>query len=497
MIEEGVGPPRGLDPFWYTPASAADRRPFEPMALRRKPLILVADDEADIRASLRMILEYEGFELAEAASGPDAVQKVESLHPDAALLDIKMPRMDGLEVLAELRRKEPELPVVMISGHGTIQTAVEATRLGAFDFMEKPLERDRVLLVLRNAVERRRLLAENRDLRISFEERFRLIGDSPVLRQAQEAIARAAPTRASVLITGESGTGKELVARAIHGNSTRSGKTFIKVNCAAIPEELIESELFGHEKGAFTGAVREQVGKFVQADGGTIFLDEIGDMSLKTQAKVLRVLQDGEVEPVGAAKSFMVDVRVIAATNKELAAEIRHGRFREDLYFRLNVVPIHIPPLRERKEDVDALVDHFAGAFSRENNYRPKIFTSDALAALRALPWPGNVRELRNAVERLIIMTPADTVRPSDLPPGLGGDLGATPRQDAAGALVVRHAGNTLQAFKDAAERAYLVEKLRENDWNIAATAKAIDTPRSNLYKKLEAYGIGREKDGQ
>jgi two-component system nitrogen regulation response regulator NtrX len=285
------------------------------------------------------------------------------------------------------------------------------------------------------------------------------------------------------------------VARAIHGNSTRTAKPFIKVNCAAIPEELIESELFGHEKGAFTGAVREQMGKFVQADGGTIFLDEIGDMSLKTQAKVLRVLQDGEVEPVGAAKSFTVDVRVIAATNKNLQEEIRAGRFREDLYFRLNVVPIHIPPLRERGEDIDALVEHFSDAFCRENNYRRKTFTPDALAALGALPWPGNVRELRNAVERLIIMTPGDVVRASDLPPGLGGDLGAARLPDGAGALAVRHAGSTLQAFKDAAERAYLVEKLRENDWNIAATAKAIDTPRSNLYKKLEAYGIAREKD--
>jgi two-component system nitrogen regulation response regulator NtrX len=465
------------------------------MTLRRKPLILVADDEADIRSSLRMILEYEGFELAEAGSGPEAIKKVEALHPDAALLDIKMPGMDGLEALAELRRREPELPVVMISGHGTIQTAVEATRLGAFDFMEKPLERDRVLLVLRNAIERKRLLAENRDLRLSFEESFRLIGGSPALRQAQEAIARAAPTRASVLITGESGTGKELVARAIHRNSTRAAKPFIKVNCAAIPEELIESELFGHEKGAFTGAVRDQAGKFVQADGGTIFLDEIGDMSLKTQAKVLRVLQDGEVEPVGAAKSFTVDVRVIAATNKSLLEEIRAGRFREDLYFRLNVVPIQIPALRERREDIDALVQHFGDAFCKDSNYRRKAFTPDALEKLRALPWPGNVRELRNAVERLIIMTPGDAVRAADLPAGLGLELSQTGRTDGAGSLTVRHAGNTLQAFKDAAERAYLVEKLRENEWNIAATAKAIDTPRSNLYKKLEAYGIAREKD--
>ena len=466
------------------------------MDARRKPLILVVDDEADIRASLRMILEYEGMDLVEAASGPEGLRKAEASHPDAVLLDIKMPRMDGLEVLAELRARDQDLPVVMISGHGTIATAVEATRLGAFDFMEKPLERDRVLLVLRNAVERRRLQQENRDLRLSFEERFRLVGSSQALRTVQEAVARAAPTRASVLITGESGTGKELVARAIHRNSTRSGKPFIKVNCAAIPEELIESELFGHEKGAFTGATRDQVGKFVQADGGTVLLDEIGDMSLKTQAKVLRVLQDGEVEPVGAAKSFTVDVRVIAATNKNLPEEIRAGRFREDLYFRLAVVPVEIPPLRERREDIDELVASFAETFCRDNNYRTKTFAPDALEILRGLPWPGNVRELRNAVERLIIMSPGDVIHAKDIPAGLGIDLGTGQAAPLRGTLAVPHAGSTLQSFKDTAERSYLVEKLRENDWNIAATAKAIDTPRSNLYKKLDAYGISKERDG-
>jgi two-component system nitrogen regulation response regulator NtrX len=464
------------------------------MAVRSKPLILVADDEEDIRASLRRILEYEGLSLVEAASGPEALDRVAEETPDAVLLDIKMPRMDGLEVLAELRKRDAELPVVVISGHGTIQTAVEATRLGAFDFMEKPLERDRVLLVLRNALERRRLQVENRDLKLSFEERFRMIGESPALKRVQEAIGRAAPTKASVLITGESGSGKELVARAVHGNSDRADKPFIKVNCAAIPEELIESELFGHLKGSFTGATRDQVGKFVQADHGTIFLDEIGDMSLKTQSKVLRVLQDGEVEPVGAAKTVTVDVRVIAATNKNLPTEIEGGDFREDLYFRLNVVPIELPSLRERRDDIPALVTYFAETFCADNNYKHKTFDAGAIEALRGMPWRGNVRELRNAVERLIIMTPGDAVQADDIPAGLGLALGK-PEASTDGAIVVNHVGERLQSFKDSAERSYLVAKLRENDWNIAATAKAIETPRSNLYKKLEAYKISRETD--
>ncbi|HXV77994.1 MAG TPA: sigma-54 dependent transcriptional regulator [Candidatus Polarisedimenticolaceae bacterium] len=470
------------------------------MALEHKARVLVVDDEADIRASLKMILEYEGMRMIEAASGPEALDRVRDDDPDAVLLDIKMPRVDGLEVLAQLGKTRPDLPVVMISGHGTISTAVEATRLGAFDFMEKPLERDRVLLVLRNALERRRLVQTVREYRLSFEERFRLVGGSDSLAQIEQAIARIAPTKASVLITGESGTGKELLARAIHGNSTRADKPFVKVNCAAIPEELIESELFGHVRGSFTGATKDQAGKFVRADGGTIFLDEVGDMSLKTQAKVLRVLQDGDVEPVGAAATLTVDVRVVAATNKDLPVEIEAGNFREDLYFRLNVVPLHLPPLRERSEDVPPLVEYFAKSYCRDNNYREKRFTRAALAALSRLPWRGNVRELRNAVERLIIMTPSDTIDEANLPAGLGLALGGPHGSvvtSAAGSLVIPHRGVGLQEFKDRAERAYLEAQLEANDWNIAATAKAIGTPRSNLYKKLEAYGLGREKDGR
>jgi two-component system nitrogen regulation response regulator NtrX len=467
------------------------------MSSPTKPCILVVDDEQDIRSSLQRILEYEGMRFEEAASGSEALERVAAHDPDAVMLDIKMPRMDGLEVLAELRKRKPDLPVVMISGHGTISTAVEATKLGAFDFMEKPLERERVLLVLRNALQQRQLREENRDLRLAFEEQYQMVGASTALEELRAAIARCAPTRASVLITGESGTGKELVARAIHRNSPRSRKAFVKVNCAAIPEELIESELFGHVKGSFTGATRDQVGKFVRADGGTIFLDEVGDMSLKTQAKVLRALQDGEVEPVGAAKIVTVDVRVIAATNKSLPDEIGDGRFREDLYFRLHVVPVEIPPLRERPEDIESLVNHFTESFCAENNYRTKTFSPKAMEVMRGAVWRGNVRELRNAVERLLIMTPGDTIDPGDLPSGLGMALGDDASSVPAGWLRLPGEGLTLQQFKDNAERSFLVSMLRANDWNVAATAKAIETPRSNLYKKLDAYEISRDKDGQ
>jgi two-component system nitrogen regulation response regulator NtrX len=463
------------------------------MAPRRKPLVLVVDDESDIRSSLRMILEYEGYDLSEASSGEEALRRLESDRPDAVLLDIKMPRMDGLEILARVKQSDPALPVVVVSGHGTIATAVEATRLGAFDFMEKPLERDRVLLVVRNALESGRLEKENRALKLTFEERFKMIGDSAAMKAVSGQIALAAPTKASVLLTGESGTGKELVARAIHRNSPRASKAFVKVNCAAIPEELIESELFGHEKGSFTGALRDQTGKFLQADGGTIFLDEVADMSLRAQSKVLRALQDGEIEPVGAAKSFVVDVRVIAATNKRLEDEIAQGRFREDLFFRLNVVPIRLPPLRERREDIAPLVSWFAASFCGEHGLKPKTITSDAIEALTRLPWRGNVRELRNAIERLLIMTPGAAIHAADIPVGLG----LAPPGDATLEVTPAGAGAaTLQHFKDAAERAFIIAKLEEHDWNVAATAKAIDTPRSNLYKKLEAYGIRRETDG-
>jgi two-component system nitrogen regulation response regulator NtrX len=459
-----------------------------------KSRILVIDDEAAIRDSLKMTLEYEGYEFLAAATGQEGLALIERESPDLVLLDVKMPGMDGLEVLDRVRAINDALPVVVVSGHGTISTAVEATKKGAFDFIEKPFASDRVLVSLRNALDQRRLRDENRSLKKAVEVRHQMIGDSPALRQVTAAIARAAPTNATVLIQGESGVGKELVARTIHRNSLRSRERFVQVNCAAIPEELIESELFGHEKGSFTGATEKQVGKFEQADRGTIFLDEVGDMSAKTQAKVLRVLQEGEVERLGSARTIKVDVRVIAATNKNLEEEIERGRFREDLYFRLAVIPIFVPPLRDRPGDIPLLVRYYIEQLSRDSNARPKRITQAALEALQRYRWKGNIRELRNTVERLIIMSAGDTIDVADLP-DLVRSTGVPATVKASGDNDSVKAG-TLREFKDVSERAYLVSKLRENGWNISKTAEVIDTPRSNLYKKLEQYQISQETDG-
>jgi two-component system, NtrC family, nitrogen regulation response regulator NtrX len=459
-----------------------------------KSRILVIDDESAIRDSLKMTLEYEGYDVIGAATGQEGLALAEREAPDLVLLDVKMPGMDGIEVLERLRSMNDALPVVVVSGHGSISTAVEATKKGAFDFIEKPFASDRVLVSLRNALDHRQLRDENRSLKKAVEVRHQMVGDSTALRQVMAAVARAAPTNATVLIQGESGVGKELVARTIHRNSLRSRERFVQVNCAAIPEELIESELFGHEKGSFTGATEKQVGKFEQADRGTIFLDEVGDMSPKTQAKVLRVLQEGEVERLGSARTIKVDVRVIAATNKNLEEEIEKGRFREDLYFRLAVIPIHVPPLRERPEDVPLLVRHYIDYFSRENNTRPKRITQAALEGLQRHRWKGNIRELRNTVERLIIMTAGDAIDAADLPGSLR-SFSPPGAAKPAGESDQAKAG-TLREFKDSAERAFLVAKLRENGWNISKTAEVIDTPRSNLYKKLEQYQISQETDG-
>ncbi len=455
-----------------------------------KPRILVIDDEAAIRDAMRMILEYEGYDCLLAPTGQDGITMVEREAPDLVFLDIKMPGMDGLEVLDRIRVMADGLPVVMISGHATVSTAVDATKRGAFDFIEKPLESERVLVTVRNALDQSRLVTENRALRRAAEVRHEMVGESAALRGVMDAIGRAAPTNATVLILGESGVGKELVARAIHRNSQRSRERFVQVNCAAIPEELIESELFGHEKGSFTGATEKQIGKFEQADRGTIFLDEVGDMSQKTQAKVLRVLQEGEVERLGSARTLKVDVRVIAATNKQLEEEIAKGTFREDLYFRLSVVPIHVPPLRDRREDVPLLVRHFAELMARDNNFRPKRFTPAAIELMQQHRWKGNIRELKNTVERLLIMAPGETIDVGDL----RGVLRVESRtNDEDGG---REKPGTLREFKEVAERQFLVEKLRENAWNISRTAEVIGTPRSNLYKKLEQYGIAQESDG-
>ncbi len=446
--------------------------------------VLIVDDEPAIRESLRMILEFEGYRVEEAINGLEALQKTRERPPDAILLDIRMPEMDGLETLKALRERGYEMPVLVLSGHADVATAVEATRRGAFDFFEKPLQRERVLLSLRNAVEAYRLQRESRQPVSS--DGVDLIGTSPAMRRLRETIDLAAPSPATVLISGESGTGKELVARAIHALSQRRSQAFVQVNCAAIPEELIESELFGHEKGSFTGAVRKQTGKFVAADGGTIFLDEIGDMSARTQAKVLRVLESGDVEPVGADRVVRVNVRVVAATNRELEGEIKSGRFREDLFYRLNVVPIRTPPLRERLEDVPLLVEHFARRFCEGNNYRRKRFTVEGIELLQAHPWKGNVRELRNLVERLLILSPGDTIGREFVAAALGGG-----REEFGQAF---QGLKTLREFRDQAEKLFLVQKLAEHNWNVTQTAIAIDTPRSNLYKKMEQYEIKRKE---
>jgi len=476
------------------------------------PRILVIDDEAPIRDSLRMILEYERYECVLAASGPDGLAQLKRERPDAVMLDIRMPGMDGLEVLKAIRAVDETLPVIMISGHGTHATAFEAAKSGAFDYVEKPLSSERVLLTLRHAFSVSQLRSENRELKLAMESRYEIVGESPALRRVLGSVAKAAPTNATALLLGESGVGKELVARAIHRNSARAGQRFVQVNCAAIPEELIESELFGHEKGSFTGATEKQVGKFEQADRGTIFLDEVGDMSPKTQAKVLRVLQEHEVERLGSARTIKVDVRVVAATNKDLEAAIARGEFREDLFFRLNVIPIVVPPLRERREDIPALVSHFASRLSAEHNLRPVRFAPATIEVLQRQHWRGNIRELRNAVERLLIMAPGDTIRVEDLPADMRAAAetttdapagrGAGPSAAAsAPAGVTTPSGRgadatTLRDFKDAAERAFLVGKLREHNWNISKTADVIDTPRSTLYKKLEQFAISQEADG-
>ncbi len=450
--------------------------------------VLVIDDETGIREAIRMTLEYEGYRIDEARSGQDGIDKATKVDYDVILLDIKMPILDGIEVLDNLKEQKVTTPVVMVSGHGDVHTAVECTKRGAFDFLEKPLNREKLLLTVRNAVRQRSLESENTELRAKSEKEYHLVGKSSVMDDLKGQIELAAPTKATVLIQGESGTGKELVARDIHRRSSRSSMPFVQVNCAAIPEELIESELFGHEKGSFTGAVRKQTGKFVAADGGTIFLDEIGDMSLRAQTKVLRVLQEGEVEPVGAATVVKVDVRVIAATNKDLAEEIKAGRFREDLFYRLNVSPMMTTPLRERRDDIAILAEHFARLFSEEYNRHPKKFSNSAVKALRDAPWRGNVRELRNMIERMVIMVASDTIDIGDLP----AEFFRTAGDIIESAMKM----TTLQLFKDEAEQAFILAKLREFGWNVSKTAEEIDTPRSNLYKKIEQYNIKRETGG-
>jgi two-component system, NtrC family, nitrogen regulation response regulator NtrX len=456
------------------------------------PTILVVDDEPGVRSSLSGVLRDEGYSVEAVPSGEACLERLTRGPVDLIVLDVWLPGMDGLATLARLRERQVDAQVVLISGHGNIESAVRAIKMGAFDFVEKPLSLEKTVLVIRNALHQRRLEQENRALRARVDRTETMVGASHAMRQLREQVAMAAPTNGRVLIYGENGTGKELVARTIHNLSRRRNHAFVEVNCAAIPEELIESELFGHVRGAFTGAVADRRGKFEAADGGTIFLDEIGDMSLKTQAKVLRVLQEQTLEAVGGTTRIKVDARVLAATNKDLQAEIRAGQFREDLYFRLNVIPIFVPPLRDRQEDIPLLADHFMAEFAREYGRRVKLFDPAARAVLQQYPWPGNVRELRNVIERLMIMVPGDRIAASDLgflePSGL-------PRPQAA----PEPAGErlTLHEARDRFERDLILRTLAEQQGNMSRTADALGVERSNLYRKMKAFGIAPSRRGE
>ena len=449
--------------------------------------LLIVDDEKGIRDALAQVFEYEGHEVSVAEDGPDALLVANTFQPDLVFLDVKMPGMDGLEVLARLGDESPGSLVIMISGHGTIETALEATRRGAYDFLEKPLDTDRLLVTFRRALELKGLTESMAELRSQVESRYEIVGNSLPIRRVLERIEKVAATDARILISGENGTGKELVARAIHRLSSRSDTVFIEVNCAAIPSELIESELFGHLRGSFTGAFADRAGKFEQANGGTLFLDEIGDMSRDAQAKVLRVLEQGVLTRIGGSEAVEVDVRVLSATNKNLEQEIEDGGFREDLFYRLNVVPIRVPSLRERQEDIPMLVTHFSEGMVAREGSAPRVFSDAAMERLKTLTWPGNVRELRNTVERLLILSDGSEITSDDV------DLLTISRARSVDPGRELLALDNFSAFKEEAERAYIVGKLRANDWNVAETARRIEMPRSNLYKKIEKYGLVRE----
>ncbi len=454
--------------------------------------VLVVDDERNIRRSLEMILAGEGYTVVCASSAQDAIQKLAKLPIHAALVDIVMPGMSGIDLLQKVHEDHLDVPIIMISGHGTVQDAVKATKLGAYDFLEKPLSLDRVLLAVSHAMETAVLAEENRTLRKEVEGRFEMVGESPKLEVVREQIEKVAPTNGRVLILGESGTGKELIARDIHRISTRSRSPFIKVNCAAIPEELIESELFGSDRGAFTGAVKTRDGKFLLAEGGTLFLDEIGDMSVSVQAKVLRALEQGEFERVGGSETIRVDVRVIAATNKDLQHLVEEGQFREDLFFRLSVIPIVAPSLRERREDVPSLTSHFLNLYAEENGFRPKTMTPEAIDVLCRYEWPGNVRELKNLVERVSIMVTRDDIREEDLPGLKGPTIVRHEEADGASAPYRLDQGKTLKEVKETVEKAYIADALGNSGWNVTKAAKVLGIERTNLHKKIKYYEIGR-----
>ena len=445
--------------------------------------VLIVDDEAGVREALKQVLEYEDLEVRVASSGGEAIGLYTEFRPHLVFLDVKMAGLDGLETLSRLRAVDPRSQIVMISGHGTIATAVEATQRGAFDFLEKPLDTDRLLLTVRNALAHGDLMGENARLRQASESRYEMVGASPALESVRALIAKVGPTTARVLITGENGTGKELVARALHDGSPRRDRPFVEVNCAAIPSELIESELFGHVKGSFTGAVSDRSGKFEQADGGTLFLDEVGDMSLPAQAKLLRVLQEGVVTRVGGSKPIQVDVRVLAATNKDLEHEIEEERFRADLLYRLNVVPIEVPALRDRRDDIPALVRHFAEQLAASAGVPGRKFADEAITLLKARVWPGNIRELRNAVERALILATGKVVTARDIERLLP----SVEVHVAAGDNL------SLEDYKLEAEKQYLTQQLRLRDWNVTETARALRVTRSSLYKKIERFGLTKD----
>jgi two-component system nitrogen regulation response regulator NtrX len=452
--------------------------------------VLIVDDEESIRNSLSGVLMDEGFSVQKAKDGLQALQIIKQEVPEVVLLDIWMPGIDGIEALTRIKKQYPEIQVIMISGHGNVETAVKATKLGAFDFIEKPLSLDKVILAINHALDFRRLAEENLLLRKEIDEQYEIIGNSPLIQTVRSRISTVAPTDSWVLITGENGVGKELVARTIHRESTRRARSFVGVNCAAIPEELIESELFGHEKGAFTGATSRKKGKFDLADKGTLFLDEIADMSLKTQSKILRILQDQKFERVGGELTIDVDVRVIAATNRTLEEEIQRGRFREDLYYRLNVIPIHVPALRERLEDVPVFTDHFLWEFSIRSGKEKKEITPGALQRLKEHDWPGNVRELRNLIERLVIMTPGKIIDEGDLPEFFA-KAGAEAAEPA-----FFHDGESLKEAAARFEKDFILRRLTENRGNIAKTAEQIGIARRNLHRKIRQLGIQVEREG-
>jgi two-component system nitrogen regulation response regulator NtrX len=469
--------------------------------------VLIVDDEKNIRRTVRMVLEGEGFAVEEAGSGEEALARLPDVGADVMLLDVQLPGISGLETIervAKLKGLDPQPTVIMISGHATLADAVRAVKAGAYDLIEKPLDRERLMVALRNALERRVLAREVAGLRALADERFEMVGRSGPIAALFAQITKVAPTRTRVLITGESGTGKELIARAIHRSSALADKPFVKVNCAAIPPELIESELFGHERGAFTGATARKRGLFEIADGGTIFLDEIGDMISSAQAKVLRVLQSGEFTRVGGEQTLKVDVRVVAATNRDLQAAVAAGQFREDLYFRLAVVPLRAPPLRDRADDVPLLSSAFVEQSCRENGMKVKIISPEALAMLAAYPWPGNVRELRNVIERLVILS-EESIGVGDLPEEIVAEVSRRRREAASAGpaqlpkveLPAEARALPLREFRDHMEREYIRMKLDDNGWNISRTASLLGIERTNLHKKMRALGLSRDSHGQ